>query len=103
MSKQWKMVDHPTIPGMISIEGLAFRIVICTQATDVNFSDYLRIMADARLLVAAPEMFELIEELSKAYDDDKSGHDLALTLYDLRCMALRLLAKIKGGDTNANI
>ena len=51
----------------------------------------------ARLMVAAPEMYELIEYLSQSYDDSKSSHELASTLYDLRCMALRLLAKIEGG------
>jgi hypothetical protein len=49
-------------------------------------------------MIAAPEMFELISDLSQAYDDSQSGHELASRLYDLRCMALRLLAKIEGGE-----
>lgn len=53
--------------------------------------------ANARLLVAAPEMLELLTDLSQAYDDSQSGHELASRLYDLRCRALRLLAKIEGG------
>lgn len=53
--------------------------------------------SNARLIAAAPEMYELIECLSQSYDYSKSSHDLASTLYDLRCMALRLMAKIKGG------
>ena len=52
----------------------------------------------ACLMIAAPEMFELISDLSQAYDDSQSGHELASRLYDLRCMALRLLAKIEGGE-----
>lgn len=51
----------------------------------------------ATLMIAAPEMLELISNLSQAYDDRQSGHELASRLYDLRCMALRLLAKIEGG------
>lgn len=54
--------------------------------------------ANARLIAAAPEMFELISGLSQAYDDRQSGHELAFRLYDLRCAALRLLAKIEGGE-----
>ena len=52
----------------------------------------------ARLMVAAPEMYELISDLSQAYDDNQSSHELASRLYDLRCRALRLLAKIEGGE-----
>jgi hypothetical protein len=51
----------------------------------------------SQLAMAAPEMVELISDLSQAYDDSQSGHELASRLYDLRCMALRLLAKIEGG------
>lgn len=53
---------------------------------------------NARLIEAAPEMYELIEDLSRSYDNDQSGHELASRLYDLRCRALRLLAKIEGGE-----
>ena len=53
--------------------------------------------ANARLIAVAPKMYELIEYLSQSYDDSKSSHELASTLYDLRCMALRLLDKIEGG------
>jgi len=55
------------------------------------------VKANARLIAAAPEMYELISDLSQAYDDSQSGHELASRLYDLRCMALRLLDKIEGG------
>lgn len=51
-----------------------------------------------KLFIAAPEMFELISDLSLAYDDRQSGHELASRLYDLRCVALRLLDKIEGGE-----
>ena len=51
----------------------------------------------ARLLNAIPEMRELLTDLSQAYDDSQSGHELASRLYDLRCRALRLLNKIEGG------
>lgn len=54
--------------------------------------------ANGRLIAAAPEMFELISGLSLAYDDRQSGHELASRLYDLRCVALRLLDKIEGGE-----
>ena len=54
--------------------------------------------ANARLVVAAPDMYDLISDLSQAYDDNQSSHELASRLYDLRCRALRLLAKIKGGN-----
>lgn len=53
--------------------------------------------ANGRLMAAAPEMYELVSDLSQAYDDSNSGHELASRLYDLRCKALRLLAKIEGG------
>lgn len=53
--------------------------------------------ANARLIAAATEMYELISDLSQAYDDNQSGHELASRLYDLRCRALRLLDKIEGG------
>ena len=54
--------------------------------------------AFTRYLDHAPEMLELITDLSQAYDDSQSGHELASRLYDLRCVALRLLAKIEGGE-----
>lgn len=49
------------------------------------------------LFVAAPDMYDLISDLSQAYDDNQSSHELASRLYDLRCAALGLLAKIEGG------
>ena len=52
--------------------------------------------ANGFLMAAAPEMYELISDLSQAYDDNQSGHELASRLYDLRCRALRLLDKIEG-------
>lgn len=52
---------------------------------------------DTRIRDAAPEMLELLTDLSQAYDDSQSGHELASRLYDLRCRALRLLNKIEGG------
>ena len=53
---------------------------------------------EARIRDAIPEMLQLITYLSKSYDDSKSSHDLASTLYDLRCIALRLLDKIEKGE-----
>jgi len=35
MSK-WKIVNHPVIPGMVIIEGPAFRLVIATQAVGIT-------------------------------------------------------------------
>jgi hypothetical protein len=52
---------------------------------------------EARICNAIPEMLELLSILSQSYDDSKSSHDLASTLYDLHCMALRLRDKIEGG------
>lgn len=65
---EWKIVDHPDIAGMILIEGPAFRLVICAQASNITASDYLRIMADARLIAAAPEMFELLYKVRNHID-----------------------------------
>jgi len=50
-----------------------------------------------RLIAAAPEMYQLIENVAAAYDHDKSSHDLAATLYELRCKALQLLEKLEEG------
>lgn len=44
------------------------------------------------------DMLDLIDDLSKSYDHDKSSHELSSTLYDLRCRAIRLLAKINGDE-----
>ena len=55
---------------------------------------------DTRIRDTAPEMLELISDLSQAYDDHQSGHELASRLYDLRRVALRLLDKIEGGGDN---
>lgn len=52
---------------------------------------------EERRIAAAPDMYELISDLSQAYDDNQSSHELASRLYDLRCRALRLMAKIEGG------
>lgn len=57
------------------------------------------IEANGRLIVAAPEMYQLIENVAAAYDHDKSSHDLAATLYELRCKALQLLEKLEEGGT----
>ena len=51
-------------------------------------------IGNARLIVAATAMYELIDDLSQAYDHNKPSHDLAAKLYDLRCKAVQLLAKI---------
>lgn len=56
---------------------------------------------DTRIRNITPKMLELLEVLSKSYDDSKTSADLASTLYDLRCMALQLLAKIEGGGDAA--
>jgi 7-keto-8-aminopelargonate synthetase-like enzyme len=101
MSKQWKIVDHPSIPGMIVIEGPAFRLVICAQAINITSSDYLQIMADARLIAAAPDMYELLTRVATStnsgYGSMMSAAALADTLRDLSSQAKQLMAKIEGG------
>jgi len=95
MSNQWKIVDHSNISGMIVIEGPAFRLVICAQATNITFSDYLRIMADARLIAAAPEMYEALQ-MFLAYNDQ--GGPLHFDTDTMWAKARSVVAKIEGGE-----
>jgi len=97
MSKQWKIVDHPSIPGMIVIEGPAFRLVICAQATNITSSDYLQIMADARLIAAAPEMYELMCAAVRFLQTASQYHPLTVTEEKWEQKALELMAQIEGG------
>ena len=92
---QWKLVDHISITGMILIQGPAFPLAICAQATDITFPDYLRIMADARLLVAAPEMLELLRDVRQYVADANLRSDCYAEI-DLKAIDA-LLAKIEGG------
>jgi len=91
---EWKIVDHPDIPGMILIEGPAFRLVICAQASNITASDYLAIMADARLVAAAPEMYEALQ-MFLAYNDQ--GAPLSFDTDTMWAKARSVVAKIEGG------
>lgn len=92
---RWKIVDHPDIPGMILIEGPAFRLVICAQASNITTSDYLQIMADARLIAAAPEILELLRDV-RQYVADANLRGEGYAEIDLKAIDA-LLAKIEGG------
>lgn len=93
----------PRITGEISpdnwlvVDERGVVVVTVSPETYWETDDPVAAQTRAYLLAAAPEMYELIESLSTAYDHDKSSHDLAATLYDLRCRALQLLAKIEEG------
>lgn len=52
----------------------------------------------ACLMIAAPEMLELVLGVAKAYNLKKSNVELATTLYELARRAAALLTKIEGGD-----
>jgi hypothetical protein len=59
-------------------------------------------LANARLIVAAPEMYELIAHVAAAtesgYGSMMSAAQLAETLLQLRKQAKQLMAKIEGGE-----
>lgn len=69
----------------------------CCSCHGVRGSSAKEVDANGRLIVAAPEMYELLRDLSKSYDSDKSTNDLADILYALWCTAIQLLNKIEGG------
>ena len=102
---QWKLVDHISIPGMILIQGPAFPLAICTQATDITFPDYLRIMANARLIAAAPEMLDCLHTartLLSTVAVAASWNDDTIKQLVPECRAFmaasnKLLDKIEGG------
>lgn len=104
MSK-WKIVNHPVIPGMVIIEGPAFRLVIATQAVDITSWNRRQILADARLIAAAPEMRELIQALACTWLDDcqfipcdtEAATELRSKLAVLAAQANQLLGKVEGG------
>lgn len=91
--KEWKLVDHPDIPGMMLVEGPAFRVVICTQASNIAFPEYRQIMADARLMVAAPEMYELLTKIRGHIDSTCRECESKAIVPEIDA----LLDKIKGG------
>lgn len=92
------------------IELTTARILLRAHVDCIGHSEYRPVTREeiaeatnkeARIRDATPEMLQLITFLSQSYDDNKSSHDLASTLYDLRCWALRLLDKIEGGGDGA--
>ena len=92
MSKRVQGIELAAIVGR---RGYAPDIIVNTE-TDEQVAACANPNLTA-LFVAAPDMYELISDLSQAYDDRESGHELASRLYDLRCVALRLMAKLEGG------
>lgn len=69
----WKIVeDRNNHWGMVEIEGPAVTVRGLTVATNVDAATARRITADARLIAAAPEMYELLRSIE---NDDNSVPD----------------------------
>ena len=56
----WSVVDGH-YPGFREIKGPSFTVSIVMSATNLDFMDYVKREADARLIAAAPELLEALQ------------------------------------------
>jgi hypothetical protein len=84
-SPTFSVVDHENIYGPAPV-GVVAKVVRASQ--DGVYSDEKE--ANARLIAAAPEMYELLTELADSTDD--------LMRRNLAADAVDLLAKLDGGN-----
>jgi hypothetical protein len=54
--------------------------------------------ANARIVIAAPTMYDLIAATAVNYNPEQPSHVLVTRLYELQCQAINILAKIEGGN-----
>lgn len=84
----WAIVDGH-YPCMKEISGPSFKINIVMSATDLDFNDFLKRSADARLIAAAPELLEALLDCREALR--RTGHDGELAIVNAA------IAKATGG------
>jgi len=51
---------------------------------------------NAKLIAAAPKMLEALEAIAKLHSHEASTYEMALAMYDARCVALQAIKKAKG-------
>jgi hypothetical protein len=62
----WKSVHDPHYPGMMVVEGPEMPITIITSAIGVDFKSYVRRVANAHLIAAAPDLLAALEACESA-------------------------------------
>lgn len=93
VTQKWEAVDHECYPGMMTVKGPYSPITIITSATNIDFAGHLQRVNEARLIAAAPELYESLkiaaEVLEKTANDTLIGRNAAED-------ARRVLAKARG-------
>ena len=88
-------------PGIKEISGPSFAIKAVMWATDLTEDDYQKRYADLRLIAAAPDLLEALEEVVRVFDSSPPSicdtvwvtGNRPETLYDKACVAI---AKARG-------
>ena len=73
----WEIVDS-FYPSFKEIRGPSFKVSVVMYATDLDESDYSSRMGDLRLMSAAPDLYEALEEALaelKLYSLELAGED----------------------------
>ena len=73
----WSVVDGH-YPGFREIKGSSFTVSIVMSATNLDFMDYVKREADARVMAAAPELLEALQLCAAVYAGESLSKSLLI-------------------------